>query len=465
MRLQAFRPNQVFKAITSTFQPTDLFRNGEQGLWYDLNDDSTIFQDSAGTTLATWGDPVGRVNDKSGNGNNAVQGSAGLRPQRGRMPKRGAVNALVNSQGFAGAGWAGREATIASSLVLSPDGVSTAQRLVPNTNSTSHGVGRTLSVVSGTTYTYSVYAKAAEYSQVSISRGGTGGFAATGVYVFDLITGTIPVAPSAGTASIIAVGDGWYRCSYTAPAIATLSASDYLAVYAGSGGSLTLVGNASDAVLIWGAQFEAASSATAYQKVGATAFDITESGQPSCGYLSFNGTNQSMQTAAAVNFTATDEMSVFAGFTRSGAEAASNLSLIDALTTTTNGRINISSPTSTASDSVASAYRSGTSSGGQTVSVAGTMPQGSTRVVTSLAKVATPSIIQRVNGMQVGTNTSSFGTGNFANIVLYFGSQGGSSRFFNGLMFSIIIRGALTSGALLTRTEQYVARQTPTVNL
>jgi lysophospholipase L1-like esterase len=75
----------------------ELFGNGEQGFWYDLNDDSTIFQDSAGTTLASWGDPVGRVNDKSGNGNNRVQTDNAKRPIRGRMPKAGKWNELVSS--------------------------------------------------------------------------------------------------------------------------------------------------------------------------------------------------------------------------------------------------------------------------------------------------------------------------------------------------------------------------------
>lgn len=54
----------VFAGIES------LFAAGEKGWWYDPSDLSTLFQDAAGTTPVTAvGQPVGRVKDKSGNGN------------------------------------------------------------------------------------------------------------------------------------------------------------------------------------------------------------------------------------------------------------------------------------------------------------------------------------------------------------------------------------------------------------
>jgi len=55
-----------FGAFTFTAIVQALFRNGEQGVAYDVNDLSTLFQDSAGTTPATAADqPVGLVLDKS----------------------------------------------------------------------------------------------------------------------------------------------------------------------------------------------------------------------------------------------------------------------------------------------------------------------------------------------------------------------------------------------------------------
>lgn len=51
---------------TSAFSPLRLFAAGEQGVWYDPSDFSTMFQDSAGTTPVTAVEqPVGLVLDKS----------------------------------------------------------------------------------------------------------------------------------------------------------------------------------------------------------------------------------------------------------------------------------------------------------------------------------------------------------------------------------------------------------------
>lgn len=61
--------------------PATFFAGGVPGLVYDLSDISTLFQDAAGTTPVTSvGDPVGRILDKSGNGNHATQSNASARP-------------------------------------------------------------------------------------------------------------------------------------------------------------------------------------------------------------------------------------------------------------------------------------------------------------------------------------------------------------------------------------------------
>jgi len=63
------------------FSPELLFAGGTDGAWFDPSDLSTLFQDSAGTTPVTAsGQPVGKMLDKSGNGNHAVQATAAKRP-------------------------------------------------------------------------------------------------------------------------------------------------------------------------------------------------------------------------------------------------------------------------------------------------------------------------------------------------------------------------------------------------
>lgn len=64
----------------ATFNPATLFAAGEVGAWYDPSDLSTMFQDSAGTIPAVVNQPVGRINDKSGNARHAVQATTAAKP-------------------------------------------------------------------------------------------------------------------------------------------------------------------------------------------------------------------------------------------------------------------------------------------------------------------------------------------------------------------------------------------------
>lgn len=63
------------------WSPSALFAVGEQGLWYDPSDMSTLFQDSDGTVPVTaMEQPVGKILDKSGRGNHASQTTSTRRP-------------------------------------------------------------------------------------------------------------------------------------------------------------------------------------------------------------------------------------------------------------------------------------------------------------------------------------------------------------------------------------------------
>ena len=65
----------------SIFDPLSLFASGEKGVWFDPTDISTLFQDAAGTIPVTaYGQKVGKILDKSGNGNHATQSNATLQP-------------------------------------------------------------------------------------------------------------------------------------------------------------------------------------------------------------------------------------------------------------------------------------------------------------------------------------------------------------------------------------------------
>lgn len=62
-----------------SFNPATLFAAAEPGGWWDI-ELARVFQDSAGTVPGAVGQPVGRVNDKSGRGNHIIQATTAAKP-------------------------------------------------------------------------------------------------------------------------------------------------------------------------------------------------------------------------------------------------------------------------------------------------------------------------------------------------------------------------------------------------
>lgn len=78
---QSAFPFRRYLEANGAFDISDLFANGEQGVWYDPSDLSTMFQDAAGTIPVTGIEqPVGLILDKSGRGNHARQTLDTARP-------------------------------------------------------------------------------------------------------------------------------------------------------------------------------------------------------------------------------------------------------------------------------------------------------------------------------------------------------------------------------------------------
>lgn len=63
------------------FDPLSLFAGGDNGAWYDPSDTSTLWQDAARMVpVSADGDPVGAIDDKSGNSNHLSQTNTAKRP-------------------------------------------------------------------------------------------------------------------------------------------------------------------------------------------------------------------------------------------------------------------------------------------------------------------------------------------------------------------------------------------------
>jgi hypothetical protein len=147
----------------------------------------------------------------------------------------------------------------------SPEGLTTAFNIVESSDVTAqtHELAQTgFSVVSGTSYTFSLFIKAGTNNRnLRLAVGGANFVGSSPVATFNPVSGTI-VASGDCVASIENYGNGWFRCRITATA--DLTGSSFLGIYTASGTSVTYIGNGSGSVQVWGAQAETGSIATSY---------------------------------------------------------------------------------------------------------------------------------------------------------------------------------------------------------
>lgn len=181
-------------------------------------------------------------------------------------------NLLQRSEELNVSPWINIAVTTNASAVLSPSN-SNSYKIIPNTTNTNHYILQNISVVSGTTYTFSFFAKADGYNFTSTF------ISALGIVAnWDLQNGTA----SAG-ASIVNYGNGWYRCIVSGTAVTTGASS--IRIYAQETSISAFSGNGVDGVLAWGAQLVTGSSAKEYfpttDRLNVPRLDYTNSSCPS----------------------------------------------------------------------------------------------------------------------------------------------------------------------------------------
>jgi hypothetical protein len=167
------------------------------------------------------------------------------------------TNLLTYSAQFDNAAWTKTRSSITANTIVAPDGTLTGDKLVEDTTASStHLITQNASLTIGT-YTYSVYAKAGERSFLNVARNNA--FIDAFSHSFNLTAGT-----ATGTgATIVSVGNGWYRCIGTI-VVNTNGSMGVNLQMSSSGGSSTYTGNGFNGLFLWGAQLEAAAFPTSY---------------------------------------------------------------------------------------------------------------------------------------------------------------------------------------------------------
>lgn len=172
------------------------------------------------------------------------------------------ANLVGYTQEFDNAAWTKTAATITANAATAPDGTLSADKIIATAVSTTHSAGQNLTVISGTTFTGSVYAKAGEYNFAAVLLLTT--FAAAQIVICDLSNGTI--ASSSGSplaTSVTDVGNGWYRISITQVTNAAGTAT--MQVRPSNVGTTTaFTGDGTSGVYIWGAQLSNSASVDPY---------------------------------------------------------------------------------------------------------------------------------------------------------------------------------------------------------
>lgn len=171
---------------------------------------------------------------------------------RGLLIEESRTNLVTYSEQFNNVAWIKLNASVTANAATSPDGTVSADLLIPDTSNNQHGVYQALGATAGVPYTQSVFAKAAGYNWLFMTEGNN----VTAQASFNLATGVVGTVVGTGSpsATITALGNGWYRCTLTYTPIATTQNVQVRAANADAGP--TFIGNGTSGIYIWGSQCE-----------------------------------------------------------------------------------------------------------------------------------------------------------------------------------------------------------------
>jgi len=468
-----------------------LFSANEQGFLYDLYDRSTLFQDAAGTTPWTaLGQPMGLQLDKSkglvlgservtngsfASGTTGWTNNGGLATTFESVAHDGEASALHVIGGLnAGAIQFALSANGVFAVIYKIKVISGSVYVGIGTN-TVGGVHTTSDAASWKTVTRSIYG-ATDASLRIYTNGAASEFYVTAVSVKQVAGNhRYQTTPSArptiearvnrfvgsetlATQNVTTVAGG-YILRFTGTGTVTLSGTAVGAYSAGTHSITCTAGTLTATVAGTVTQADlrlSLDSAYPYQRV-TTATDYADIGAPR--RIKYDGIDDFLQTAA-VDFSATDKMTVWAGVRKLSDAAFSVLLELSATAATNNGSFVVFAPR--AAGNYGCSMR-GTAIAGLVVS---TYTAPVSNVISLKLDIGATGylaeIVPRVNGATptiTNIDGTDAGTGNFGNYSFYFGARAGTSLRFSGEVFSPeVIRGAASTAAQIDMVERVINR-------
>ena len=316
------------------------FTAGSPKLTYACSSTSTMVNSSGNIVSVAAGTP--RVGHHVHNGSSFVN--------EGLLIESEARTNLVAYSIPNATNWSPIRATISENVseTVAPDGSQTASKGIENTASGTHRIDFVVTLTDTNTYTYSIFAKAAERNIIAMEIGNS---AVTGNFArFDLSSGSVAAESGTVTSSIENFGNGWYRCRVTAAAGTT----DRILIGIFDGASQSYTGDGSSGVFLWGAQLEENSTPSSYiPTTGATATRAAQTLAVPPAAFGWNNTAVSIQMEGRITFADEDEFTAHQ-FVRWRADANNFVALQLGTNTGDGGRYLVQQREGGTNDSVAS---------------------------------------------------------------------------------------------------------------
>jgi hypothetical protein len=396
-----------------TFLPTDLFAAGEQGVYFDPGDITTLFQDTAGTIPVTAvGQAVALIKDKSGRGHDATQSTAGYRPTWQIDPGGHGYLLFDGVNDYMATGNINLTGTaqVTATVGLLVDGTNrlAGMRRITYSGDWNGTVSFFNTATATATNVVNNFTIASEPTNTSEQY--------FGVFLADY-TGTWTFAMSSDDSAMLWIGDvAGFGYSSSNTLISTIFSSGTVSA------TINLVaGQYYPFRVMYG-----------------------NGGGPGNLSLTFAHTGQS----ASSDFTGKVFYDPAGVAICTGGDPSS-----------VNGTFLIGAPSSAADHSF---YLRGTS----TIQARVQNQVVGDDILTGVFDISQSTkeleLVPRLSG-NVETNISwvgtSAGTGNFGNQPLYIGSLGGSGTYFKGHIYGVVVRGALSNSTQITNTETWVNRK------